>query len=294
MSEARSGDAGAAMIESLRVTAADGAGADLQCVYPDGPVHDVVLWLPALGVSARKYLPLATALAGRGIAVALHEWRGLGSSDRRAGFRCDWGYRELLLQDLPASLAAVRAACPQARIWFGGHSLGGQLAMLFAALQAAPPAGLLLVGSGAPYWRVFSRRWLIGAALVLVPAIARLCGHLPGRRLGFGGREARSVMADWARSGRSGRYAAAGLAVDLEAACARLRLPVLALRLRDDWLGPAAALAWLLGKMPQAAADVRVLGPDVLGTAADHFGWMQAPHAVAAALAAGIDAKTAK
>lgn len=296
MDEARArGNSGAAsVVETLRVIASDGASADVQLLRPAGRIAELVLWLPALGVSARKYVPLAQALTAHGFAVALHEWRGRGSSDRRAGYRRNWGYRELLLQDLPASLAAVRTRCPHARIWLGGHSLGSQLAMLFAALQAEPPAGLLLVAGGAPYWRVFPQRWRVGAALVLAPLIADLCGHFPGRRLGFGHREARGVIADWAHSGRSGRYAAAGVAVDFEAACAQLRLPVLALRLRDDWLGPASALDWLLGKMPQAERTVRVLAPDELGVAADHFSWMATPNAVAASLAAYIAAKTAQ
>ena len=42
-----------------------------------------LLWLPALGVAARHYLPLAQALAAKGVAVYLHEWRGNGSSSLR-------------------------------------------------------------------------------------------------------------------------------------------------------------------------------------------------------------------
>lgn len=61
-----------------------------------------LLWLPALGVAARHYIPLADALARRGIAVFLHEWRGSGSSHLRADAGHDWGYRALLVQDVPA------------------------------------------------------------------------------------------------------------------------------------------------------------------------------------------------
>jgi predicted alpha/beta hydrolase len=274
----------AAAIEesTLHIASADGAAADLQIVRPPGPVTDVVLWLPALGVAARHYLPFAQALAARGTAVALHEWRGVGSSDRRAGRVSNWGYREILTQDIPASLAALRAAVPGARIWFGGHSLGGQLASLFAGMHPNEHAGLLLVASGAPYWRRFPRSWLIGAFIAAAPLIAALCGHFPGRRLHFGGSEARGVMADWARSGRTGRYAVAGMDVDLEALLATLSQPVLAVRLRDDWLGPLSSLDWLLGKMSHAAREVVLItSDDLVGAPADHFAWMKAPSAVA-------------
>ncbi|HEY0232289.1 MAG TPA: alpha/beta fold hydrolase [Dokdonella sp.] len=273
----------------LRVLSRDGASADLHLVRPAGVPRDLVLWLPALGVASRNYLPLASALAERGIAVALHEWRGMGSSDRRAGRTVDWAYRELLLDDIPASLAAARKALPQARCWLGGHSLGGQLASLYAALHPDEPAGLLLVAGGSPYWRTFRGSWAVALFAAVAPGLASVCGHFPGRRLGFGGNEARGLIADWARSARSGRYAAAGMTEDFEALLARLPLPVRSLHLCDDWLGPKASLQWLLGKMPLAPRELmEVSAADQGGVAADHFAWMKSPQAVAARLGGAL------
>ena len=275
----------------LPLTMADGARVELLCVAPAGEPRAALYWLPAMGVPAKHYLPLAGALAAQGVAVALHEWRGIGSSSLRAGRRGDWGYRELLETDLPAGLAAMRAYWPQAHPWLGGHSLGGQLACLQAALHPAEATGIALVASGAPYWRRFRYGVLVGLAYVLAPLLAALLGHLPGRRLGFGGNEARGVAADWARSGRRGRYAAAGMATDFEQRLAVLELPVLALRLRDDWLGPAASLDWLLGKMPRAGRRHELITPaDLGGQPADHFGWMKAPGTVAVRIADWIAA----
>ncbi|MEI7036189.1 alpha/beta hydrolase family protein [Fulvimonas yonginensis] len=271
---------------TARVRSADGASCELLLVgRPQARV--LLYWLPAMGVPARTYLPLAEALAARGIAVALHEWRGVGSSDRRASREVDWNYRTLLLDDLPAGTAAACEAWPGAATWLGGHSLGGQLACLHAGLHPATVRGLALVASGAPYWRNFRLPWLIRAAYRAAPWLAALCGHFPGRRIGFGGREARGVIADWARSGRSGRYAAEGLG-DLEPAMAAYTGPVLALRLHDDWLGPAASLEWLLGKLPRARVTRQVLDARDLHRRADHFGWMTAPAPVAERIAAWL------
>lgn len=265
---------------------ADGARAELLCVAPVGEARELLYWLPAMGIPARHYLPLAEALAARGVAVALHEWRGIGSSNWRAGRRCDWGYRELLQFDLPAGLAAARARWPQAQLRLGGHSLGGQLACLYAAAHPAAASGIALVASGAPYWRRFRHGALIRLAYLLAAPLAGACGHLPGRRIGFGGNEARGIIADWSRSGRSGRYAAAAMALDFEQRLGELRLPVLALRLADDWLGSAASLDWLLGKMPQAPSRHELVAAAELGLArADHFGWMKAPTPIAARIA---------
>jgi len=272
------------MIDRLTLHMADGASADLVLYRPDADEVAALLWVPALGVAARHYEPLALALSAQGIVVAVHEWRGIGSSDRRAGRRSNWGYRELLTDDLPTSLAALREAVPSLPLYVGGHSLGGQLASLLAATTSLPLAGLALVGSGSPYWRCF-KPW-VGLALVAAPLLAHLVGWLPGRRVGFGGNEARGVISDWARTGRSGRYAGRGMATDLEAALRRQQAPVFAQRLRDDWFGPEASLAFLLGKMPEASQRTDVITPeDLAGAPADHFAWMKVPSEIARRLA---------
>lgn len=279
---------------TLTVIAADGAKADLLMVVPLGAPTGLLYWLPAMGIAAKHYLPLAEALAARGVAVTLHEWRGIGSSDQRAGRRSDWAYRALLQDDLPAGIAVARQRFAGLPCWLGGHSLGGQLGSLYASLHPGEHAGVALVASGSPYWRRFRHAHLIGLCYVLAPWLARLMGYLPGRRIGFGGNEARGVIADWARSGRTGRYAAAGVPVDFEARLSELDLPLLALRLRDDWLGPEASLSWLLGKMSRAHAEWDVLTPqDMDGTPADHFAWMKSPEAVATRMARWMAAANA-
>ena len=275
---------------AVTITATDGARSELICVQ-NGLPRQTLYWLPAMGVPAKHYLPLAEALAANGVGVALHEWRGIGSSDRRAGRGSDWGYRQLLEADLPAGVREAKARWPQATFWIGGHSLGGQLACLYASLHPQDMAGLALVASGAPYWRKFALALPIWAAYALAVPLSTWLGYLPGRRIGFGGNEAPGVIADWSRSGRTGRYAACGMAEDFERRLAALQLPVLALRLRDDWLGPAASLAWLLGKMPLASTREGIVTPDQLaGQPADHFSWMKVPGGVAAQLAAWMDA----
>lgn len=274
-------------VRTLSVCAPDGARADLRLVGAEGTTTRALLWLPALGVGAHRYLPLAQALTARGIAVALHEWRGTASSDLRPRRDRDWGYRELLTQDLPASLEAARAALPQARWAIGGHSLGGQLAALRLALAPDDADALVLAGSGSPYWRTFPRpqAWTVRSVQMLFPLVARLRGHYPGRRFRFAGDESRGVMADWAASGRAGRYAVAGMAFDFEAALRTLTQPVYALRFAEDPLGPAASLRWLLDKLPAAPRRSDTLDAAMLGVAADHFAWMKRPDAVAARIA---------
>jgi len=275
--------------DGLPVVSADGHRFRVLLRTPGQP-RATLLWLPALGVAAKHYLPFAEALSVRGIAVFVHEWRGHGSSDVRASHDRDWGYRTLLEDDLPATLATIRTACPDAPRIVGGHSLGSQLATCLLALRPDAAQRLWLVAGGAPYWRTFPgpRGWLLPLAYRFAPWLADRRGHLPGRTIGFGGREARGVIRDWSRSGLSGRYAGAGMATDLESALAGVQAAVDSVRMADDWLVPPGSLEWLLRKLQPVSVRRTVLDAAQLGSRADHFAWMRRPEAVAEALAAGL------
>lgn len=276
--------------EQRSLVSGDGYRWSLACTMPPAPVASL-LWLPALGVAARHYQPFADALAARGIAVFVHEWRGNGSSNLRAGRDSDWGYRELLLEDLPVSEAEVAAALPGVRRIVGGHSLGGQMACMrlgLAASNDAPPVAdsLWLVASGAPYWRTWPMPTRLAMPLIyrFLPWLAQANGALPGRRIGFGGTEARSLIRDWGRTALSGVYAARGIDADMEAGMARVRVDARAVRMDDDWLVPRASQDFLLGKLPLARVEALELGARDLGVRADHFAWMKQPDAVVTAL----------
>lgn len=274
----------------LPVRARDGSGFELMQVEPARAATRWLYWIPAMGVPARHYLPLARALADAGVATVIHEWRGIGSSSLRASRRVDWGYRELL-QDLTDALLALRVCRPDAFVCIGGHSLGGQLACLHAALHPSAFCGIALIASGSPYWRVYRHAWLTRLSFALARAAAVVVGYLPGRRIGFGGNEARGVIADWARSGGSGSYRASGAPYDLEQALQQLRLPVLALRLREDWMVPPAAMDHLLGKLSGCISQRFEIGRDaVCGQRADHFSWMKTPESLARDIAEWLNA----
>lgn len=266
----------------LDIQASDGHRWQLIGRLPPNPVA-CLLWLPALGVAARHYEPLAEALAAHRIAVFLHEWRGNGSSSLRPSRECNWGYRELLLEDLAASRAALCAHAREAPLIVGGHSLGGQLACCHAALSPDGIARLWLVASGTPYWRTFPapRRYALPLAYRFLPWLARRLGTLPGRRLGFGGTEARGLIRDWARVGLTHHYAAAGLPSELETGMASLDVAATGVVLADDWLAPESSMQALLAKLGGPRKDIHRLARAQLGTRADHFAWMKQPQAVA-------------
>ncbi|RNF85134.1 alpha/beta hydrolase family protein [Montanilutibacter psychrotolerans] len=269
----------------LPLRSSDGHVSGLLAVVPASPTASL-LWLPAMGVAARHYLPFADALAARGIAVFVHEWRGNGSSSLRAGRHGDWNYHPLLTIDLPCSEAAVAATLPDVPRILGGHSLGGQLACCRLGLEPDSASALWLVASGSPYWRAFPApmRYWLPMAYRFLPWLADRHGALPGKRIGFAGQEARGVIHDWSRSAISGRYATTGLGIDLDRALARAAPPVRAVSFDDDWLAPPGSLDFLLSKLSDAERRLFHLDSGALGVRADHFAWMKQPAAVVDAL----------
>ena len=269
--------------EELALRTDDGHGFMLRLRRPPGS-RGGLLFLPALGVPAAKYDGFAGALAGQGIAVAVPDWRGTASSSLRADRSTDWGYAQLLDQDLPAAVAAL----PTDLDWsLGGHSLGGQFAAMLAALGPRPCAGLVLVATGVPHWRSYRgrQRWAIAAFAHALPALTRLVGHYPGERLGFAGREAGGLMRDWSRTVRQGRYEGFGETVDIETAMAGVDCPALGVHFEHDPLVPVSTLHRLFEKLGPAARRIERFDDARLGARADHFRWLREPEAVARVVA---------
>ena len=268
----------------IPVVAADGHGYQLITRIPAQATASL-LWLPALGVAARHYVPLADAFAARGVAVFLHEMRGNGSSSLRASRDVDWGYREILA-DIASSATVMRRHCATPERVIGGHSIGAQFAACHLGLHPGEFQTLWLVASGSPYWRTFPapKRYVFPFAYQFVAWLAQRRGTLPGRQLGFGGDEARSLMREWARVGLSNRYAATGLGTDLEAALSTVDADVRAVLLERDWFAPRRSMQALLDKLPRSRPTLATLGSKALGTRADHFAWMKQPAAVVDAL----------
>lgn len=234
----------------------------------------VLLW-PAMGVPARFYRPFATTLRDAGLAVAVADLRGTGASTPRASPASRYGYAELA-DDVGAVLTSVKPDRNERRVVLVGHSLGGQACLLHLARSGgADVDGLALVAVGLPYWRVYPgrRRLVVLPMTQAIHAASALLRVWPG--WGFGGRQARGVIRDWAYTARTGRFPPLAGA-DMEAAVAAVRAPVLAVSLERDKYTPAPTVDHLVGKL--AGATVRREHYD---GAVDHFQWARVPGPIA-------------
>jgi predicted alpha/beta hydrolase len=255
----------------------DGARIGIQ-VYPepdgapDAPA--VVIW-PAMGVRARYYRPFATGLRDAGLAVVVADLRGTGASTPVPSRACRYGYRELAT-DVGTVLDALKPRLDGRPRLLLGHSLGGQATLLHLALHGADRVdGLALLAVGMPYWRTYPGRRRYGVLPYTqgIAAVAGALGVWPG--WGFGGRQARGVIRDWARTGRTGRFPTLD-GVDGEAAVGRLTLPVLAVSVDDDQYTPHPTVDHLCAKLTAAPVTRHRYTVAEAGAPLDHFGWVRA------------------
>ena len=78
----------------------------------------------------------------------------------------------------------------------------------------------------------------------------------------------------------SGRYAATGMDIDLDAAMAKFEGEARAIAMSEDWLAPHSAMAFLLSKFRPTRTETAVFDAARLGARPDHFAWMKRPEAV--------------
>ncbi|MEU5784419.1 alpha/beta hydrolase family protein [Micromonospora lupini] len=255
----------------------DGARLGVQ-VYPEpaGPpgAPVVVIW-PAMGVRARYYRPFAAALRSAGLAVVVADLRGTGASTPVPSRADRYGYVELA-SDVGAVLAALKSRLDGRTRVLLGHSLGGQAALLHLARHGGDAVdALALIAVGVPYWRTYPGRRGLGVLPYTqgIAATAALLGVWPG--WGFGGRQARGVIRDWAHTARTGRFPRLD-GTDTEAAVRVVRTPVLAISVDDDQYTPHETMDHLCAKLTAAPVTRERYTVAEAGAPLDHFTWVRA------------------
>jgi predicted alpha/beta hydrolase len=253
-------------------------------IYPDPGDRPLVVVWPAMGVPARYYRPFAADLLSAGLAVVVADLRGTGSSTPRPSRSSRYGYAKLVA-DVGAVLDALKLSTDGRPVLLLGHSLGGQACAVHLALSGEDSTvdGLVLVGVGLPYWRDYRS----GARTILpmtqgINAVSAVLGVWPG--WGFGGRQARGVIRDWAHTARTGRYPALD-GVDVEAALAAVRTPVLAVTVEHDQYTPPSTLDRICGKMRAAPVEREHYTVAQAGGQLDHFRWVRAAGPLAGRIA---------
>jgi predicted alpha/beta hydrolase len=131
-----------------------------------------------------------------------------------------------------------------------GHSLGGHIATLYALTTTTEAiAGIVTIAADSPYHRAHGACGLLVLATTqLAAGIARLLGYFPGDRLGGVGSQPRTLMVEWARLARSGRYQIREMP-GIETQTVDAHLAVLAISIDGDRIAPPPSVDHLTSKL---------------------------------------------
>lgn len=247
-------------------------------VYRSAVPGPVLILLPALGVTARKYENFALGLVAAGNQVLVVDWPGQGESGPRPSRQFDYGYRDLIDEFVPSLLDKAREHFPESRPVLLGHSLGGHIATLFAAANPGADVAVVGVACGNIHYRNWTgrRRLLTPTVALTFNLLTALFGYLPGKVIGFGGHEARRLMRDWGQVAWSGNFDHLGLKL---IAPRNNPTPSLFIGIHGDPFTPEASTRGLAALI-QERPEVRMLPSPRSVSENPHSAWLRSPASV--------------
>ncbi|MYM32139.1 alpha/beta fold hydrolase [Duganella sp. CY15W] len=238
----------------------------------------VVLLHPATAVTQSYYHAFAAYLSGLGLHVLTYDYRGTGRSIAGHVRDCKVTMADWMEQDVGAVTQWAAARFPALPLLAVGHSVGGHAIALSsatpqlrAAVIVAAHAGVTRTVRGAIER---ARVWTV--MRVLAPLLCRVCGYMPGSRLGLGEDLPSSVMLQWSGWTRLPRYFYDDPAMDAAARAARVQLPLLVLGFDDDPWANRRAIDLLMRPLVNAQVERRQFAPSEVGLPAiGHMGFFR-------------------
>ena len=266
----------------LRIRALDGyeLGAVLYSACAGTAPRRAIVLHGGAGIQARRYRHFARFLARSGVPVLTYDYRGIGLS-RPSSLR---GFRPVIEDwaeyDCSAAIGWSRERFPRAELVGIAHSVS---ALLFGgAHNAAEQARMILVGAHTGYYGDYHPLYRVPMAALwhgLMPALTRLIGYFPARRLGLGDDIPAGIALQWA-SRRSSDLRPTGASPGDERTrrlldrCAALERPALVIRFSDDAFATAAGMRRLLAYYPRLSPQYVLFTPADAGVRKiGHFGF---------------------
>ena len=189
-----------ARMRTVRVRTADGYSLKVNCYEPftRGRPEHVLIINSGAGVPQTFYGPFSAWLADHGFYVVTYDYRGIGGSRGASikGLRAsiaDWGSK-----DCAATIAYAKAAYRAEKLYILGHSIGSVVTGFVS--QVPKIERMLLISPHTGYFGDYARnrKWRMFLTWHLsMPALSRVFGYFPGRRLGFPEDLPYSVAMEW-------------------------------------------------------------------------------------------------
>jgi predicted alpha/beta hydrolase len=233
----------------------------------------LLLIAPGMGTRARFYRRLCEGLSRTGISALAFDQPGIGESPVRAARDQDWGYGELVAH-YHGAIEHLATEIQPSSIHFLGHSLGGQVALMLPDHPLL--RSVVLLASGTPHFRAYPtfRGLQVLAFTRFSATLTHLLGHHPGTTIGFGGRQPRRLIQQWARVAQNGSWNFCP-SIDGDAQHQQPGPPVLGIHLPGDTLAPEASLRALTDRLTRRQVQIEAWPDPPLN--GDHDRWPAHP-----------------
>lgn len=244
-----------------------------------------------MGVRGSYYEMVGKQFSEVGYEVVLTDLRGIGNSSVRPSRKVDFGYHEMLELDYKSILEKVKTIFPNKKIFALGHSLGGQLVSLFSAKNSNSFDGVILIACCSVYFKGYGSRQIPTLFFTqFYYFVSVLLGYFPGKKMGFGGTEAKTVMSDWSNQARTGNYILKNDDFDFEAGLKKVTIPILVISFQADTLAPPKAVSHLIGKFGETANKeyIYLKNDDSRNDNFGHFNWAKKPNKIVSLIAKWI------
>ena len=244
---------------------------------PKGAADRVVLINSATGIPQKYYNSYANFLREEGFIVITFDYRGIGESrpENLKGFSAtmhEWAQR-----DIKGVIDWISKELKPTKIFFVGHSAGGQLFGLASNNNLID--GMITVAAPSGYWGhwPFFQRYLFAFLwFVLMPLLTHTLGYFPSKKLRFGENLPKGVALEWALWCRNPDYLFGyGEVLDLSH-YESYRAPILAYSFDDDSYAPKRAVDALLEGYTNAKVKRKHIVPEDIGVSSiGHFGFFR-------------------
>jgi predicted alpha/beta hydrolase len=249
--------------EDRRIPARDGFPLAATVYRPDAAGGAAVVVNSATAVPRRFYRHYADALARAGYTVVSYDYRGIGDSRPSSLRGFDASMRDWALLDMAGVLDWVLDELRPQRVFFVGHSFGGQAPGLLE--RGTEIAGMATMSAQSGHWRLQGgeQKWLVGFHVhATLPLLAHLLGYVPWRLVGGGEDLPRGVALEWSAWCRDRDYLLGDDSLPLDR-FATFSTPVLAYSFGDDKWGTPRAVDAMMRAYPNV--ERRHVEPATLG-----------------------------
>ena len=226
--------------------------------------HLTFILLPAIGVPIKKYEKLIMGLKNNGYSVIYADYPCCGENIPQISKEHDYDYAALLQYFIPNLIES----CDTQDFVLLGHSLGGHLASLYALKNNTP---IVVIASGNIHyknWNLTGRAKILSAVL-LFKALTKAYGFFPGYKIGFGYREAKSLMNNWCHTVLTGNYSFSGIELRKNA------IKGLFINIKDDQFSPLKSTKKLADMFHHHVLEQIELPPHLKGNR--HSIWLKNP-----------------